>query len=106
MGSLPLIPTGATGILAIVVGLILWGKLVPSRIADQRNAGLREQLDETKQDRDMWKAAYFRQVNISGQLVGQVDTLMEVGRTTDHIVQSLPTLEETGEGRTDEVSTP
>lgn len=105
MGSLPLIQTGATGIVAVIVGLILWGKLVPSHLVDQRMAETREQLRQAKLDRDMWKAAYFQEARNSGQLAGQVNTLMEVGRTADHVIRSLPTLEDAGEGR-DEVSTP
>ena len=106
MESLPLIQTGATGIVAVIVGLILWGKLIPSHLVDQRMAETLEQLQQMKQDRDTWKAAYFTEVRNTGQLAGQVTALMEVGRTADHVIRSLPTLEETGEGRNDTISTP
>lgn len=103
--SLPLIQTGATGIVAVIVGLILWGKLIPSQQVDKRMAEALEQLAQAKQDRDMWKAAYFNEAHNAGQLTGQVSTLMEVGRTADHVIRSLPTLDESGEGRDDPIST-
>lgn len=106
MGSLPLIQTGATGIVAIIVWMILLGRLIPKSQVDQRMREVLLQLEQAKQDRDMWKAAYFTESRANGQLSGQVTALMEVGRTADHVIRSLPTLEETGEGCNDEVSTP
>lgn len=104
IGSLPLIPTGATGFVTLIVVMILRGKLVLKSAADQRMRETDERLREVKQDRDMWKAAYFSETRISSQLTGQVDSLMEVGRTTDHIMRSLPTPPRSSGGGDDRVS--
>lgn len=99
--SLPLVQTGATGILVVVVFMVLRGKLIPKSTADQHLAETNRQLEQAKQDRDMWKAAYFNETAANRQLTGQVSELMEVGRTAGHLIRSLPTLDEV-EGSSDE----
>ena len=101
MGSLPLTQIGPSGVVILIVGMILWGRLIPKSTADQRMAETLLQLEQAKQDRDMWKAAYFSEARTTGQLAGQVNTLMEVGRTADHVIRSLPTVEDAEGGGND-----
>jgi hypothetical protein len=104
LGSLPVIPTGATGFVTLIVAMILRGKLVLKSAADQRMVELENRLLEVKQDRDMWKATYHSEVRTNVQLVGQLNSLMEVGRTTDHVMRSLSTSSELVGGGDDQVS--
>lgn len=75
--------TGATGILALVVMLVLWGKLVP-----------RQTLDDLRTDKDQqiqaWRDAYDKSEVARDLMRGQVDELLQLARTTTHVIESLP----------------
>lgn len=79
LSSLPLLPTSAGALLGVVVLMVLRGYLIPRAV-----------VDDVRADRDMWKAAYENERARTGELSGQVTTLMEVARTAEHVMRSLP----------------
>ena len=70
---------GATGILAIVVMMVLTGKLIP-----------RQPYLDMMQERDYWRTAHTASEEGRRMLAEQNKELMEVGRTTKHVVHALP----------------
>jgi hypothetical protein len=79
---------GPAGLLAIVVILILLGRLVPRRSVDTTVP--REMYDEMKEDRDRWRAANSQSEEarvLQGQLLSE---LIENSRTTVAFIKSFP----------------
>jgi hypothetical protein len=95
ISTLPLVPMGATGILALVVLAIVRGALIPRRIYEDR-----------MRDKDAqilyYQTALGREVDRNGELTKQVGVLMEVARTADHVLSSLPIGH--GDGSRDEMA--
>jgi hypothetical protein len=103
--TLPIVPTGLGGIVTLIILMILSGKLIPKSASDKRVEEMEKRVLEIKEDRDMWKEAYLNASRTNSSLVSQVDVLMEVGRTTDRVMRSLPSaLEESEESPDDEIS--
>lgn len=75
LSTLPVLPTSAGALVALVVLLILRGQLVPKAT-----------VDDVRADRDMWKTAYENEQHRSKELTGQVTALMEVARTTERVM--------------------
>lgn len=74
---------GATGLLAVVVILILTGKLVPkSTLVDLRD-------DKDKQI-EVWRTAYETSMSAQEIQREQISALLEATRTTTHVIQALP----------------
>lgn len=74
---------GAIGILVTVIFLILWGMLVPK-------STLNSMLQVKDQQIDMYKTAYetsMDAVRIRDEQIGQ---LMDMARTTERVIESLP----------------
>lgn len=78
---------GATGLLAAVVIMILTGRLVPVRT-----------LEDLRRDKDdqikTWKTAYERAMAGQDLQREHITALLEANRTTTHVIQALPTLNE------------
>lgn len=74
---------GATGLLAVVVILVLTGKLVPRSTVDDLRSDKDKQID-------LWRTAY--ETSMSAQEVQRehISALLEATRTTTHVIQSLP----------------
>lgn len=74
---------GATGLLAVVVVMVLTGRLVP-----------RSTLDSLRTDKDAqintWKTAYEKAVSAQDVQRGQITTLLDASRVTTHVIQALP----------------
>lgn len=74
---------GAGGLLAVVIFMILTGRLIP-----------RNQVDDLRTDKDqqieIWKAAYEKAME--GQVVQRehIRALMEANETTTRVIQALP----------------
>ena len=81
--NLPSFP--AYGLLALVVFMILTGKLNPKSYAD-----------EIRADRDAWKTAYNKSEEGSRLKDSQISELLEVSKTVRHLVRSLPGGEQHG----------
>lgn len=74
---------GATGLLAVVVVLVLTGRLVP-----------RSTLDDLRTDKDkqieLWRTAYETSMSAQDVQREHISALLEATRTTTHVIQSLP----------------
>lgn len=74
---------GATGLLAVVVIMILTGKLVP-----------KSQMDDVRSDKDkqieIWRAAYETSMSAQEVQREQISALLEAAKTTTHVIQALP----------------
>lgn len=69
---------GPAGLLALAVGLILGGWLVPRR-----------SLRDAQEQRDKWESAWRESSALSRELSGQVAELKEIGHTTTALLQSI-----------------
>ena len=63
---------GAGGLLAVVVWMILTGRLVPRRT-----------LEDMAKEREYWRSAFFSQQQ-------QSEALMETGRVAQEVLKALP----------------
>lgn len=70
---------GAVGLLAIVVLMVLTGRLVP-----------RSTLQDMRDERDTWRAAHTASEEARQLEREQVGELMEMARIGGHILTSLP----------------
>lgn len=70
---------GAGAILAIVVLLILTGRLVP-----------RSTLEDVRQERDTWREAHGVSEEARHVAQGQVGELLELSRAAGNVLGSLP----------------
>lgn len=72
---LPIAPTGAIGILCVVILLILKGQLIPRSTHEDRVRDKDQQIE------------YLRAIN--AELVAQNNALLEVGHTAEKVLVSL-----------------
>jgi hypothetical protein len=74
---------GATGLLALVVLMILTGRLIPRR-----------NLDELRRDKDSqintWRQAYEQGLKTQDVQRRQITALLESAKTTANVLQALP----------------
>jgi hypothetical protein len=95
--KLPLATGSATALLGMVLLLVLLGKLVPrSALDDARKDAeqVRKERDKALEDKqrevELWRSAFINEVGTTRELSSQVTQLMEVARTADHVLRSLP----------------
>jgi len=93
--TLPLVPMGATGILALVVLLIIRGAIIPKATHDARMA---DKDDFIK----YYRLAYERETEANRELRIQMGMLMEVAKTADHVLSSFPVITNRSDGGSDE----
>lgn len=95
--TLPMVPLGATTILALVVLGIVRGALIPRRTYEDR-----------MRDKDAqilyYQTALSRETERNGELTRQMGVLMEVARTADHVLSALPIAASHGDGSRDEMA--
>lgn len=70
---------GSTALLIVVFLFVLTGKLVP-----------RNYLEDARADRDYWRAAHTEEVRARQAERDLTNELLEVARTADHVLASLP----------------
>lgn len=70
---------GATGLIVLVVVMVLTGRLVP-----------RAYLEDARADRDYWRTAHTAEVAARQAERSLTNELLEVARTADHVLASLP----------------
>jgi hypothetical protein len=77
-------------IVALVVLLIVRGKLVPKSTVDAMEKSYVRQIEDIGHDRDEWRAAH--RISETARVEGnnQVGELLEHARTTDSFIRSLP----------------
>ncbi|MCG6493450.1 hypothetical protein [Kitasatospora sp. A2-31] len=92
---------GAAAILSAVVMLILVGRLVPRSVVEDVRADRDARLAELAAERDAWHAAHDRSEEARHIAQDQAAELLELARTADHMLRSLPSPRPTVEGVTD-----
>ncbi len=97
LSTLPYAPIGATGILALVVLSIIRGFLIPRSVHEDRMRDKDAQIL-------FYQTAYEREAETNKVLTAQVSTLMEVARTADHVLSSLPIGSRRSDGGRDELA--
>lgn len=91
---------GATGLLALGVLLIFFGKLVPSSTVDRVTSAKDQEIS-------LWKQAYERSEQANALKDRQITALMDAGRTTTHVLQAMHQAAALGpEGNGHEVASP
>lgn len=78
---------GIGGLLTLAVWLIFTGRLVPRSV-----------VDDIRRERDDWKDAARESEAARAEDRAQVRELLEVARTTEHVLTSLPRPGEVGHG--------
>ncbi|MFD5509098.1 hypothetical protein ACFWIB_15155 [Streptomyces sp. NPDC127051] len=86
---------GAAALLCLVVLLILNGRLVPRRT-----------LEDAQSERDYWRAAHGEEAKARQAERELTNELLEVARTADHVLASLPKATSLQEVTTREVVEP
>jgi len=88
--SITLLPTGAAGLVALIVFLVLRGNLVPRSTLRDHLAGRDARIAELAEERDTWRAAY--ETSEAGRHLAQEQAreLLELSRTATHVLTSLP----------------
>lgn len=74
---------GATGLLAVVVILVLTGRLVPKSTVDELRTDKDKQIE-------IWKTAYETSMSAQEIQRGHITALLEANRTTTHVIQAIP----------------
>lgn len=106
LSNLPVIPTSAGAFVGLIVVMILMGWLQPKRNVEKIEAAADRRVKQVESDRDMWKEAYRTEAAVSRELTSQVGSLLEVGRTADHVIRSLPAAAAAVEGSRDDAVSP
>ncbi len=74
---------GATGLLAVVVILVLTGRLLPKTGVDERMADKDKQIDT-------WRAAYEKALEVQDVQRTLLTAMTEANQTTRNVIQALP----------------
>lgn len=88
--GLSIIQGGAAAIVSMVVLLILRGHLVPRSTVDDVRADRDARIAELAAERDTWRAAHKESEVARHVAQDQVSELLELSRTADHVLRSLP----------------
>lgn len=88
--QIPIAQGGAVAILAIVVLLVLMGRIVPRRTLDDLRADRDARIREIAAERDTWRAAHGVSEEARHDAQGQVRELLELSRTAGHVLGALP----------------
>lgn len=91
-----LIQGGAAAIVVVIVMLILSGRLVPRSTLRDLRADRDARLAEVTAERDTWRAAHAASEKARHRQQGQVGELLELSRTAEHLLRSLPIRPEQG----------
>jgi hypothetical protein len=89
-GSLPWANIGATGVLALVVLMILRGAIVPRSTLDDVRADRDARLEEKQREIDALRKTMEDLGTAGVEQSMQITTLLEVARTAQHVLVSLP----------------
>lgn len=87
---------GAVTVVATIVMLILRGNLVPHSVIRDLRTDLSARIQELAAERDTWRAAHQASEEARHVAQAQVGELLELSRTADHLLRSLPRSPSTG----------
>jgi hypothetical protein len=79
LAGIGVVQGGAAGLLALVVLLVLTGRLIPRRT-----------YEDLREERDMWRTAFQASEDARHVEREQAVTAVEVGQTAVKVLQSLP----------------
>lgn len=80
---------GAAALVALVVLLILLGRLVPRSVLQDVRSDRDARLAEISAERDTWRDAHKESEAARIEAQAQVGELLELSRTADHVLRSL-----------------
>lgn len=89
---------GAVTVVAAIVMLILRGSLVPASVLRDLRADRDARIAEIAAERDTWRAAHEASETARHTAQEQVGELLELSRTADHLLRSLPKTAEVTSG--------
>lgn len=87
---------GAVTIVMTIVMLILRGSLVPHSVIRDLRADRDTRIKELAAERDTWRTAHQLSEEARHVAQAQVGELLELSRTADHLLRSLPRSPSTG----------
>lgn len=87
---------GAVTVVMTIVVLILRGALVPQSVLRDLRADRDSRIKELAAERDTWRAAHQTSEEARHVAQAQVGELLELSRTADHLLRSLPRPPSTG----------
>lgn len=82
LAGLGVVQGGAAGLLALVVLLVLTGRLIPRRT-----------YDDLREERDMWRQAFHESESARHLEREQAGESLELGRTAVSVLKALPSPE-------------
>lgn len=90
VNALPVGTMGASGLLAVVILLILRGNLIPRNTYEERMKDKEDQVE-------YYRTAYESERARNDELTGMVGTLVDAGKTTEYVMESLHQASQKGE---------
>lgn len=88
--TISVLPTGAAGLVALIVILVLRGALVPRSTLRDLRSDRDARIAELREECETWRAAY--ETSEAGRHLAQEQAreLLELSRTATHVLTSLP----------------
>jgi hypothetical protein len=96
-----LVQGGAAAVLVLVALMVFTGRLVPRSVLEDVRKDRDARLAELAAERDSWRAAHSLSEEARHIDQDSVRELLEVARTTDHVMRALPSPRPVAEGVTD-----
>lgn len=88
--SISVVQGGAAGLVALIVLMVLTGKLVTRSALEDARADRDARLAEARAEIAQWQAAARTTMETNSVQAGQIEQLMEVARTAEHLIRALP----------------
>jgi hypothetical protein len=96
-----LVQGGAAAVLVLVALMVFTGRLVPRSVLEDVRRDRDARLAELITERDAWKAAHAVSEETRHIDQASIRELLEVARTTEHVMRALPNPRTTVEGVSD-----
>lgn len=91
IGGISATQGGAAALIVLVVILILTGRLVPRSVVRDIRKDRDERVAEAQEQTAIWREAYQLSKQAQDIMLLQTRQQLEVGRTVNQVLQSLPT---------------
>jgi hypothetical protein len=101
LSGIGLVQGGAVGVLVVVLMMVFTGRLVPRSVLEDVRRDRDARLAELAAERDSWKGAHAVSEEARHLDQDSVRELLEVARTTEHVMRALPSPRTTVEGVSD-----
>lgn len=80
---------GAAALVALVVLMILLGRLVPRSVLEDVRADRDARVAEIAAERDTWRTAHRESEAARQEAQSQAGELLELSRTADHVLRAI-----------------